>query len=111
MQDLVRRGTAPTGTDAVGSSGSTHDSHPSRGEVRLLATLMARVDDRIVSRGAAVADAISSLFAVGAVDTTRKPLPPQIQQPKTAGANSKLDKTWGQGQLDCQREINSRWTL
>ncbi|MDL2403941.1 hypothetical protein, partial [Rhizobium mayense] len=25
------------------------------------------------------------------------PLPPQIQQPKTAGANSKLDKTWGQG--------------
>ncbi|WP_210251622.1 hypothetical protein, partial [Brucella anthropi] len=26
------------------------------------------------------------------------PLPPQIQQPKTAGANSKLDKTWGQGQ-------------
>ena len=26
------------------------------------------------------------------------PLPPRIQQPKTAGANSKLDKTWGQGQ-------------
>lgn len=26
------------------------------------------------------------------------PLPPQIQHPKTAGANSKLDKTWGQGQ-------------
>ncbi|WP_210421397.1 hypothetical protein, partial [Rhizobium sp. R693] len=26
------------------------------------------------------------------------PLPPQTQQPKTAGANSKLDKTWGQGQ-------------
>ncbi|WP_259132240.1 hypothetical protein, partial [Rhizobium sp. BK661] len=26
------------------------------------------------------------------------PLPPQIQQPKTAGANLKLDKTWGQGQ-------------
>ncbi|MFK3852926.1 hypothetical protein ACI2J5_25955, partial [Agrobacterium pusense] len=25
------------------------------------------------------------------------PLPPRIQQPKTAGANSKLDKTWGQG--------------
>ncbi|WP_259132007.1 hypothetical protein, partial [Rhizobium sp. BK661] len=25
------------------------------------------------------------------------PLPPQIQQPKTAGANLKLDKTWGQG--------------
>lgn len=24
--------------------------------------------------------------------------PPQIQQPKTAGANSKLDKTWGQRQ-------------
>ena len=24
------------------------------------------------------------------------PRPPQIQQPKTAGANSKLDKTWGQ---------------
>lgn len=23
------------------------------------------------------------------------PLPPRIQQPKTAGANSKLDKTWG----------------
>ncbi len=52
MQDLVRPGTAPTGTDAIGSSGSTHDSHPSRGEVPLLATLMARVDDRIVSRGA-----------------------------------------------------------
>ncbi|WP_222063640.1 hypothetical protein, partial [Rhizobium laguerreae] len=26
------------------------------------------------------------------------PLPNQQQQPKTAGANSKLDKTWGQGQ-------------
>ncbi|MGZ2408313.1 hypothetical protein ACVIKO_005634 [Rhizobium ruizarguesonis] len=26
------------------------------------------------------------------------PLPTQQQQPKTAGANSKLDKTWGQGQ-------------
>jgi sn-glycerol 3-phosphate transport system ATP-binding protein len=25
------------------------------------------------------------------------PLPPQIQQPKTAGANAKLDKTWGRG--------------
>ncbi|WP_210331164.1 hypothetical protein, partial [Rhizobium anhuiense] len=25
------------------------------------------------------------------------PLPPRTQQPKTAGANSKLDKTWGQG--------------
>ncbi|WP_222000892.1 hypothetical protein, partial [Rhizobium laguerreae] len=25
------------------------------------------------------------------------PLPNQQQQPKTAGANSKLDKTWGQG--------------
>ncbi|MGO7837617.1 hypothetical protein ACC727_35360, partial [Rhizobium johnstonii] len=25
------------------------------------------------------------------------PLPTQQQQPKTAGANSKLDKTWGQG--------------
>ncbi|NTI75883.1 cold-shock protein [Agrobacterium rhizogenes] len=27
------------------------------------------------------------------------PLPPRIQQPKTAGANSKLDKTWGQRQF------------
>ncbi|WP_222000327.1 hypothetical protein, partial [Rhizobium laguerreae] len=27
------------------------------------------------------------------------PLPNQQQQPKTAGANSKLDKTWGQGQI------------
>ncbi|WP_246661443.1 hypothetical protein, partial [Rhizobium sp. MHM7A] len=27
------------------------------------------------------------------------PLPNQQQQPKTAGANSKLDKTWGQGQV------------
>ncbi|WP_250959195.1 hypothetical protein, partial [Rhizobium sp. CG5] len=26
------------------------------------------------------------------------PLPHKMQQPKTAGANSKLDKTWGQGQ-------------
>jgi putative transposase len=26
------------------------------------------------------------------------PLLPRIQQHKTAGANSKLDKTWGQGQ-------------
>ncbi|WP_221970799.1 hypothetical protein, partial [Rhizobium laguerreae] len=29
------------------------------------------------------------------------PLPNQQQQPKTAGANSKLDKTWGQGQFRC----------
>jgi hypothetical protein len=27
------------------------------------------------------------------------PLPNQQQQPKTAGANSKLDKTWGQGHV------------
>jgi hypothetical protein len=26
------------------------------------------------------------------------PRSPQRQQPKTAGANQKLDKTWGQGQ-------------
>jgi len=26
------------------------------------------------------------------------PLPPRRQQPKTAGANLKLDKTWGQRQ-------------
>ena len=31
------------------------------------------------------------------------PLPPPIQQSKTAGANLKRDKTWGQGQEDCRR--------
>lgn len=34
------------------------------------------------------------------------PLPPRIQQPKTAGANSELDETWGQGHFECiQRKI------
>jgi hypothetical protein len=34
-----------------------------------------------------------------AIMAGRDALPPQRQQPKTAGANSKLDKTWGQGHL------------
>ncbi|MBY3530903.1 hypothetical protein HFN72_34130, partial [Rhizobium laguerreae] len=36
------------------------------------------------------------------------PLPNQQQQPKTAGANSKLDKTWGQGQ-NSQIDDLLRW--
>ncbi|WP_376766657.1 DUF982 domain-containing protein, partial [Rhizobium leguminosarum] len=35
------------------------------------------------------------------------PLPPRIQQPKTAGANSKLDKTWGQGHERHQRAVKT----
>lgn len=33
------------------------------------------------------------------------PLPPQISQPKTAGANTRLDKTWGQGQADDEKAL------
>lgn len=36
------------------------------------------------------------------------PLPPRIQQPKTAGANSKLDKTWGQGHSIMRRRRRPR---
>ncbi|WP_165504492.1 hypothetical protein [Rhizobium laguerreae] len=36
----------------------------------------------------------------------RNPPPPQMQQPKTAGANSKLDKTWGQGQAQAGLKTN-----
>ncbi len=34
--------------------------------------------------------------AAGTAPHRNLPLPPRIQQPKTAGVNSKLDKTWGQ---------------
>ncbi|PST22268.1 hypothetical protein C7U60_13660 [Mesorhizobium plurifarium] len=41
--------------------------------------------------------------AAGTAPHRNPPLPPRIQQPKTAGANSKLDKTWGQGQEQKKR--------
>ena len=56
--------------------------------------------------------------AAGTAPHRDTPLPSQIQQPKTARANSKLDKTWGQGQsksnfteefkLDTVRQITER---
>jgi putative transposase len=39
-----------------------------------------------------------AVLAAGMASHRNPPLPPQLQKPKTAGANSKLDKTWGQGQ-------------
>jgi hypothetical protein len=33
------------------------------------------------------------------------PLPSRIQQPKTAGANSKLDKTWGKVTVNSRTEV------
>jgi hypothetical protein len=41
----------------------------------------------------------ASFFAAEMAPHRNSSLPPQMQQPKTAGANSKLDKTWGQGHL------------
>jgi putative transposase len=51
---------------------------------------------------------VTRCCAAGMAPHRNPPLPPTIPQPKTAGANSKLDKTWGRSRYQSHTPGNIR---